>query len=386
MDKEKNKFFGNVKDYILNAKTNQKNRTVMMLLISLGITIVIILCTYLFVSYAFFKPVSMLDKSSIEVSIPRNTSLSKISTELKNKGLIRNTTVFKLYVDFSDYSSKIRSGTYQLNKTMSLKEIAKELTKGGVSESEATVVITEGMSIEDIANRLKDSGVINDVESFKKECNNLDAYTDYDFVSALKGKTTGKRYALEGYLFPDTYAFYTDSTNQEVIQKLLSRFDQIFTTEWKQKAANMNMSIDEIVTLASIVEKEAKTKDTAKVSAVFYNRIKTSMPLQSDVTIQYAKNMNRLALTAEDTNVDSPYNTYKNKGLPPGAVCNPGKAAIQAALTPDEQYVKEKYLYFCLMDPAEGNLAFAKTLEEHNANVEKYRALWEEYDKKSGRS
>ena len=184
MAKKSSKFFGNMKDYLINAKMDQKNRSAIIFTISLVLNIMIIGGLYLFVSFAYFKPVNMLDKSEITVNIPRNTSITKISNELESKGLIRNATVFKYYVDFSDHSSKIRSGTYKLNKSMSMAEITKELSRGGVSESEVSVTITEGMTIDNISKKLKDTGVINDEESFKQECNSISEFSEYEFVAA----------------------------------------------------------------------------------------------------------------------------------------------------------------------------------------------------------
>ena len=144
------------------------------------------------------------------------------------------------------------------------------------------------------------------------------------------------------------------------------------------------MTMDEVFTLASMIEKEAKTADFAKVSAVFHNRLKAGMTLGSDVTVKYASGSQKMYLNDNDLAVDSPYNTYTHKGLPVGPVCNPSMDAIVAALYPDEQYVAQKYLYFCSTDPASGELHFSKTLEEHNAAVAMYRPLWEEYDKSRG--
>ena len=142
--------------------------------------------------------------------------------------------------------------------------------------------------------------------------------------------------------------------------------------------------MDEIFTLASMIEKEAKTADFAKVSAVFHNRLKTGMTLGSDVTIKYASGSEKMALTDSDLSLDSPYNTYRHKGLPVGPICNPSMDAVIAALYPNEQFVAQKYLYFCSTDPDSGELHFSKTLEEHEAVVSYWRSKWEEYDRSRG--
>ena len=142
--------------------------------------------------------------------------------------------------------------------------------------------------------------------------------------------------------------------------------------------------MDEVMTLASMIEKEAKTADFKKVSAIFHNRLNTGMTLGSDVTIKYVTGTNRMSLNSEDLKVNSRYNTYTYAGLPIGPICNPSKAAIEAALYPDESFVAEKYLYFCSKDPDTGELYFSKTLAEHEAAVKIYAPLWQAYDEKTG--
>ena len=133
-----------------------------------------------------------------------------------------------------------------------------------------------------------------------------------------------------------------------------------------------------------LIEKEAKQADFARVSAVFHNRLKINMALGSDVTIKYVTGTERMSLNNSDLSVDSPYNTYRNKGLPPGPICNPSAAAIEAALYPDETFTAQNYLYFCSKDPATGELYFSRTLEEHEAAVKIYAPLWQAYDEKTG--
>lgn len=146
------------------------------------------------------------------------------------------------------------------------------------------------------------------------------------------------------------------------------------------------MTMDEVFTLASMIEKEAKTADFAKVSSVFHNRLKQNMTLGSDVTVKYVSGSEKMVLSGSDLSVESPYNTYTRKGLPVGPICNPSMDAVVAALYPDEQYLAQKYLYFCSKDPNSGELYFSKTQEEHDAAVAMYRPLWEEYDRSRGLS
>lgn len=143
------------------------------------------------------------------------------------------------------------------------------------------------------------------------------------------------------------------------------------------------MTTDQVITLASMIEQEAKNDDFTKVSAVFHNRLKEGMRLESCATVQYIQGISNLVLTDEEMAVESPYNTYKYTGLPKGPICNPGLASIKAALYPDETLTAENYLFFCLTDPEVGSLAFSKTLEEHNALKAQWQPVWLEYDKKN---
>jgi len=216
-------------------------------------------------------------------------------------------------------------------------------------------------------------------------CEKGEKYIDFDFMDfANDPKNTQRKYILEGFMFPDTYEVFLDATDADIIEKMLNRFSSVFNTQYMDRAKELNMTTDQIVTLASIIEREGKTKDFAKISAVFHNRLNKKMPLGSDVTIQYILKTNRLVLTNEDIAVNSPYNTYKNPGLPLGPISNPGKNAIQAALYPDEAFMKEGYYFFVLTDPRTGELAFSKTDVEHNAQVAKYKPVWQEYDNNQG--
>ncbi len=220
--------------------------------------------------------------------------------------------------------------------------------------------------------------------TFLNNIKDISSYENYAFIDEIKNETAQRKVPLEGYLFPDTYLVYRDADTQSIVNKFLQRFQQIYTPEYEARASELNMTTDEVITLASLIQMEAKTGDFKKVSAVFHNRLKANMKLGSDVTVQYVLGKKKLNLTSEDTAVDSPYNTYKYTGLPVGPICNPGKDAIEAALWPDEDFISQNILYFCLADPETNELVYARTLEEHNQNVEKYRPLWEAYDKKHG--
>ena len=179
-------------------------------------------------------------------------------------------------------------------------------------------------------------------------------------------------------MFPDTYEAYIDAGAETIINRMLLRFNNIFSEEYVTRAQELNMTIDEVVTLASMIEREAAVEgDFAKVSAVFHNRLKAEQKLESCATLQYVHLTNKYEYNAEERATPSPYNTYLYAGLPAGPVCNPGKRAIEAALWPNEEYLSEDYRFFCNMElPRNKALAFAKTLREHEENLSKYRKYW----------
>ena len=201
----------------------------------------------------------------------------------------------------------------------------------------------------------------------------------------LNGGTASQRkYVLEGYLAADTYEVYVTATEDDILRKLLSQTEAMFPAELQERMEELGLSMDQTLTLASLIEKEAGQNDFAKVSAVFHNRLKAKMKLQSDVTIHYITGVRKMALEEQDLKANNPYNTYVVSGLPVGPICSPSAAAIRAALYPDETYVAENYLYFCAKNPESGELYFSRTLEEHEQAVAIYAPLWKKYDESRG--
>ncbi len=355
-------------------------RPVSIRLISLLLVIIIISCVFNTVNSKMFAPVDKNNNEPVMLVVGSGSSMSAVASKLQKMGLINSKWGIKLLADFTNRSGKVKAGEYILDRTMSANEILEILTQPSPVRLTVTVTITEGMNLESIAKLLQEKEVIENAQSFLEQCNDLTAFESFSFVSGLKNRQS-VRYQLEGYLFSDTYNFYVGSSNAAVINTLLTRFSGVFTPDMQAKAEQMGMSMNEVITLASIVQSEGLTKDFNKISAVFHNRLKADMTLGSDVCVQYAINKKKLVLTAEELNVDSPYNTHKNKGLPPGPICSPGKKAIEAVLSPDADIINGKYYYFTLTDPATGELAFSKTYEEHLRIVEKWRKAWEEYDR-----
>lgn len=346
----------------------------------------VVMTTVNWVDRNFFAPVDAQDQSYVTFEVASGNSLTRVANNLESQGLIRNRTVFKYYADFLGYGQKIQAGEYQVSKSMRMQEIMELLTTGDGNPITRNITIIPGWTIRDIADYLKAQGVIEDTEAFLAPCRTGQDYAAYYYIAdVLKTNDVGSRlYALEGYLAPDTYEIYTNATVADIIKKLLSQTEAVFKSEYHDRAAELGMTMDQVITLASMIEKEAKTNDFAKVSAVFHNRLKSNMTLGSDVTIKYISGVKRMSLTNEDLQINSPYNTYQYKGLPPGPICSPSAGAIYAALYPDEQFIADQYLYFCSKDPDTGELHFSRTLEEHNIAVSIYAPLWQAYDKEQG--
>lgn len=334
----------------------------------------------------FLSAVDPQDTTEVPISIASGSSLTKVAGLLEQQGLIKNRSVFKYYCDFVGLGQKIQAGDYQLSKSMDMFAIADKLTTGDGKPMTAKMVLIPGWTVEDLAAKLKDQGVLADENAFLQQCKTGEGLTDYYFLQdVLKtDRVAQRKYLLEGYLSPNTYEIYTSASSTDILKKLLDQTDKVFTYEWQERTAELKMTMDQVLSLASLIEKEAKAPDFAKVSAVFHNRLDSKMKLGSDVTIHYITGERRMSLRNSDLAIDSPYNTYLYAGLPLGPICNPSPEAIQAALYPDEVFVAERYLYFCSKDPDTGELHFSKTQEEHDRAVKIYAPLWQAYDQERG--
>lgn len=361
-------------------------RPVLIVLTSLLIVFGLASGVYAAVDEHFISPIDPADPQEYAFSVESGNSLTRVANNLEEQGLIKNRTFFKYYCDFAGLGQKIQAGDYLIKKSMDVFEIADLLTTGDGNPITTDITIIPGTTVEVIAESLKEKGIFDDTAEFLNICKTGEGVTDYYFIDEeLKTENVeSRRYLLEGYLAPNTYEIYTDASALDIIKKLLSQTDKVFTAEWQARAEEIDMTMDQVLTLASMIEKEAKKADFAKVSAVFHNRLDQGMMLQSDPTVHYVTGERRIALRQSDLAVDSPYNTYKVSGLPVGPICNPSPEAINAALYPDESYVAEKYLYFCSKDPSTGELHFSRTLEEHERAVAIYAPLWKAYDEERG--
>jgi len=302
----------------------------------------ILLVAILFITSVYF-PLEENSTTRIVVNIPSGTNAKEIVNVLGNNEVIRkNNYTFRILIKSMKLEDQLKYGEYNLSPSMNMLQILDKLVKGEVITYKIT--IPEGYTCKQIAELLE-----------KKEIAEKEVFLELVKDSE---KTT------EGYLFPDTYEVPKKYGAENTVKLMLSNFNQIATkNKFENKAEEIGFSLDEIIILASIIEKEAKFSDEkSKVSSVFHNRLKTGMKLQSCATIQYILEEPKEKLDENDLKIDSPYNTYLYKGLPPEAICNPGLDSIMAALDPEEG----DYLYFVLGE--NGRHIFSKTYQEHLKN------------------
>jgi len=323
----------------------------------------IFLIVFSAIAYLYIPPYlsTTSNKNIVEITIPQGASLNHVSQLLYNKQVIKSKLWFKYKAQSEKIDKKIRPGTYTFNSNISIDEIFELIQQGG---SNASIVLTipEGFTIYQIAQRIESSG-LGKVEDFIATTKKYFKEKGYDFP------TEDIFYEMEGYLYPDTYYFNAEQDMMDIVGTLAQTMDKVFTDEYKSKAKEMDLSLHQVLTIASLIEREAySNEEMSKISGVIYNRIKKNMLLGIDATVIYGigkgeKHINRVLYShLEDP---SPFNTYQHLGLPPGPIAAPSKAAINAALYPE----KHDYLYYVL---SEDGHVFNRTYEEHKVDADKY--------------
>lgn len=345
-----------------NAKMNIKIK------FFLGIFILLVLAVIIFAIYwrGVSTPAGGLAKDKLFV-VEKGQGVNQISQNLYGAGLIKSRFNFEVYVWLAEQETKIKSGEYNLSSSLTIREIVKILAAGEVLNKERKITIIEGWNIADINSYLKKSNIIADdsfADTAKAGIGNWElGIAKLEFLSGAPSDA-----GMEGYLFPDTYRVYKDSSARDIIAKMLNNFSGKLTAEMRGDIAEQDRTIHQIVTMASLIEKEVRTEADKKiVSGIFWDRIKNGQPLESCATLAYALGENKKQYTVEDTKINSPYNTYQNLGLPPGPICNPGLASIKAAIYPEYT----DYNYF-LNSFDTGETVFSKTYAEHIRNKAKY--------------
>ncbi len=326
-------------------------------------------------------PVDANSKKYVTVQIPEGANVQEIGSALENSGVIKHGVIFAFYAKYKNYSD-LKAGYYNLQKSMSTEDIIKELQKGGTPEPQepslADLTIPEGYTIEQIAQ------AVGQLQGEFKEPLTADAFLakvqDDNFISqeatkypslleSLPTKESGARYRLEGYLFPATYSIKESTTIESLIDEMLAAMDKTLTPHYSA-IKSKNLTVNELLTIASLVEKEgAKTEDRKLIAGVFYNRLNLGMPLQSNIAILYAQgklgqNISLADDAGIDTSINSPYNVYTKPGLMPGPVDSPSQDAIEASIN----QTKSENLYF-VANVTDGKVYYAVTQEEHDRNV-----------------
>ena len=326
-------------------------------------------------------PVDANSKEYVTVQIPEGSNVQEIGSALEHSGVIKHGVIFAFYAKYKNYSD-LKAGYYNLQKSMSTEDIIKELQKGGTPEPQepslADLTIPEGYTIDQIAQ------AVGQLQGEFKEPLTAEAFLakvqDDNFISqevakypnlleSLPTKESGARYRLEGYLFPATYSIKESTTIESLIDEMLAAMDKTLTPHYSA-IKSKNLTVNELLTIASLVEKEgAKTEDRKLIAGVFYNRLNLGMPLQSNIAILYAQgklgqNISLADDAGIDTSINSPYNVYTKPGLMPGPVDSPSKDAIEASIN----QTKSENLYF-VANVTDGKVYYAVTQEEHDRNV-----------------
>jgi UPF0755 protein len=306
-------------------------------------------------------PVDESDNTKVSIVVSEGASTEVIGDSLQKEGLIKSTFMFKLKSKLAGNDGKYKPGVYSLSKSQSMEKMMNIIISG---ESEiARFTIPEGYTLEQTMDVIVEAGLTTK-EEFLDEVKNGDF--DYTFIKDLP--SGDKR--LEGYLYPDTYEVYKNASAHSIIDKMLARFDNLVTPEDYDKAEKMDYSMNEIVIIASLIERETRVEDErAKVASVIYNRLDDGMKLQIDAAVQYALGETKERLLYSDLEIDSPYNTYKIAGLPVGPICSPRIESIKAALNPADT----DYLYYVMAPQLDGTHNFSETAAEFEKNKAAYK-------------
>ena len=309
--------------------------------------------------YTFFTPNYYDRKSTVEFDVPRGASFNQIIDSLYSKKIIPSKINIKIAAFITRAETKIKAGRYEIENGLSYFGLLELLLEGSTKDKKL-VTIQEGIWQHNMAGLLNNELSIDSTLFMKLS-------KDFNFIRNLGLNIKN----LEGYLLPDTYYFFEDVTTENVMKKLKYEMDILFDESVNKRLNELKMTRHEILTLASIIDGESNIEEEfKKISGVYHNRLKKRIKLQADPTIQYLKRFRRRynKIYYKDLEIDSPYNTYKYYGLPPGPINNPGREAIIAALYP------EQHDYYYFVASGNGGHLFAKTLAEHQRNVRKYRA------------
>ncbi len=345
----------------MSTKKKKTKKKYILPLMILGIIVLAVvgLNVYLFVGG---QPVDPQSGDSIVLEIPAGSGTAQIASMLEENQLIKSGFVFRLKSKISGYDGQFKAGTYTFSQEMNMKEVMNIIMSGrSIGE---TFQLIEGLSINQIAASLEEQGIV-DAEAFLEEAENGDF--DYAFMKYLPDGPN----RLEGFLSPNQYEAPINADAHQIIDIMLNQFDKVFPEEDYAKAENLGQDVYDIVIVASLIEREVRDDaERPKVASVVYNRLEQGMKLEFCSTVQYILGEPQAILSIADTQIESPYNTYLNAGLPPGPICSPGEAAINAALEPADT----TYLYFVLKSGDATTHNFSSTYAEFLVDKEAYKA------------
>lgn len=301
-----------------------------------------------------------INSQAVNINVPRGGTLSTVADNLYENGVIRSKLWFRY--KGQEIAMKIKPGTYEIESGLDIEDIY-EIIQKGEQEKQVSITFPEGFILYQFAQRVEEVG-LGTADEFIEASENYFNSKGYTF------DRSNLYFNMEGYLFPDTYYFTENQTMDQIVSKLASTMDSIFTDDYKLRADELGLTLHEVLTLASLIEREAyNDAERAKVSGVIHNRLDIDMILQIDATVIYGLGEGKEHMTRvlySDLEKDNPYNTYRNAGLPPGPIASPGKKSIEAALYPEDH----DYFYYVL---GEDGHVFSKTYAEHQRNVSKYR-------------
>ncbi|WP_420329405.1 endolytic transglycosylase MltG [Paenibacillus gorillae] len=305
-----------------------------------------------------------------EIEIKKGSSAFAVADVLEEQGIIKNSFLFKYYLKLKKEGSRFQAGIYELKPGMKNDEIIAKLNSGEtVAEKMIKFTIPEGFTLLQIADKLSQDKLI-DKNVFMDLAEKQTTWGDAEAVRSIPDDAK-LHHRLEGYLFPETYELKIGSTEADILQRMITELDKKLAQlpeGWEDVLAERKLTLHQLLTIASLVEREVVVKEErAVVSGIIRNRLEKGMPLQIDATVQYLLDKPKERLMEKDLQVESPYNTYKVKGLPPGPIANPSLASIQAALYPE----KTDYYYYVTKKDGSQTHLFAVTYKEHLRNIEK---------------
>lgn len=343
-------------------------------LLATAAVLVVILAVAAFFAFNTYvkllEPVDLTSERQVIVEIPPGANTDTIAAILFDHGLIQNPQAFRLYVRLHDLGQGFIAGSYSLGPAMSAEEIAFKIQSGAVYTETAWFTVPEGLTVEEIARRLAGEGLVESSRFLELARRPSPALIEAFPFLAAAGRE-GVIYALEGYLFPDTYEVYSDARTEDIIALMIRRLEQVLDEEGWDNTPEGDYTLHQLLTMASLVEREGRVDhERSLIAGVFYNRLREGWLLESCATVQYLLDEPKEILLYEDLEIPSPYNTYRYPGLPPGPIGAPGKASIRAALNP----AQTDYYFFNYRHDGSGEHYFSRTLEEHNRNRRKAEA------------